>query len=270
MTPAMIEERGGAVERAQEPDAEEEPEQGQAQDDARHRERQPGDEVEQAPPRVGRAHDDVGDQRVHEDRHHRGADREHQGVVQRAEEQLVPEHGLPVGERPRVRHVEEAEQLHEGAEEREHHRDAEHHHDQRQDEDGRGRAPPAQGVDPALELAGDGGVAPAASQPLLREDEREHGGQDQDRERGGRVVARHAGDEQIVDRGAEDEEAEGQAQHLLHLEGLERHHRAEQQHRQDGGRHDRHRDARARCAACPRRPPARPPRTPRSCCGRRG
>ena len=64
-------------------------------------------------------------------------------------------------------------------------------------------------------------------QPLLGKHEGQHGDQDHHGQRGGRVVAGHPGDEEVVDRRAEDEEAEGETQHLLDLEGLQRDHGAE-------------------------------------------
>jgi len=139
--------------------------------------------------------------------------------------------------------VEEAEELHEGAQHREKHGHAKDEEDEGEEKRESGQPPPAEGVDAALELAGDGGVAASLGQPLLREHQRQHGGEDHHGQGGRRVVAGHAGDEEIVDGGAEDEEAEGQAQHLLHLEGLERDHGAEEVHGQDGGRHDGDGDA---------------------------
>ena len=171
---------------------------------------------------------------------------EHERIVERAKEEVVGQDGLPVLDRPGVGDIEEAEELHEGAEQREEHRRAEHHQHQRQHEGEGGRAQAAELVRLVLELPGHRGVAPPARQPLLHEDEGQHSGEDEDGERGGRVVARHARHEQVVDHRAEHEEAEGQAEHLLDLEGLQRHHRAEQQHRQDHRGHHRHGDAERR------------------------
>ncbi len=148
---------------------------------------------------------------MHEHGHRRRADGQHQRVAQGGQELLVAQHRPPIVERPRVGDVEEAEELHERAEEREEHGHAQDDQHQRRHGGGGGCAPAAEPVRLVLELARDGRVAAPPRQPLLPEDERQHGGQDQDGQRRGRVVARHPRDEQVVDHRAEHEEAEGHA-----------------------------------------------------------
>ncbi len=245
-----------AVDRNRRGQHRETPEEADCQHDAGHHPWQPGDGVDQAPAAPCGAHGDVGDDAAE---HHRrgGADQaEHHGVLGRAPEFAVAEHGAIVLERQVVPAV-EAEELEERACHKLADRQHRGHEEEQQAERKRRPAPRAELDHARVEaLAGDGLETPAAQHRPLPDDQQQHQTHDDEAQCGRRLIVRHrALADGVVDFGGDDLDAGRRAEEQRRLETLdaadEAQHHAAGQHRQQQEQRDPAEGGPARRAAHP-------------------
>ena len=151
--------------------------QAEADDDAGHSGRQPGEKIEHAAPDIARAHDEIGDRRKEQHRDERRPCRHHHRVPKRAGWRnsgscstvaQCARVNVPLG------HVEIAEDLHEAAQE--HERDRQQGHGRQQQQNERAERPtPAPEIGAAQrEFPGDGRARAPPRDRLLGDDERHH------------------------------------------------------------------------------------------------